>query len=302
MTLASPPARGATVPKGRRPAALVEGEFPLTAEDFRRIAAMLHADAGISLPESKATLVYSRLAKRLRALGLESFRDYCTLVAEHEGADERQRMLAALTTNVTRFFREPHHFEHLTRVVLPPLLDAARRGGRVRIWSAACSNGQEPYSIALTILALAPDAAELDVRVLATDIDPNMVAEGRAGLYAAGLLDPVPAEMRRRGFAPAADGSGRMEVADELRRLVVFNELNLIGNWPMKGRFDAIFCRNVVIYFEEDTQSRVWSRFVPLLQPGGRLFIGHSERLTGEAVARFDGEAITVHRLKGTAR
>lgn len=294
MTPARPAASAAST--------LVEGEFPLTAEDFRRIASMLHADAGIALPESKATLVYSRLAKRLRALGLESFRDYCALVAEDGGTDERQRMLAALTTNVTRFFREPHHFEHLTRVVLPPLLDAARRGGRVRIWSAACSNGQEPYTIALSILALMPDAAERDVRVLATDIDPNMVAEGRAGLYAPGLLEPVPADLRRRWFSPAADGSGRLEVADALRRLVTFNELNLIGAWPMKGRFDAIFCRNVVIYFEEDTQSRVWSRFTPLLQPGGRLFIGHSERLTGEAAARFEGEAITVHRLKAAVR
>ena len=141
-----------------RRAQLVDGEFLFTAEDFRTIAATLHAAAGIALPDSKATLVYSRLAKRLRALGLESFRDYCALVTGADGLDERQQMIVALTTNVTRFFREPHHFDHLKDRVLPPLLANARRGGQVRIWSAGCSNGQEPYSIALTILSLMPDA------------------------------------------------------------------------------------------------------------------------------------------------
>src|SRR5215470_1632949 len=154
-----PPARGCGMTPVRTPPsrsrsqdkALVPGEFLLTGEDFQNIAAMLHADAGIYLAETKATLVYSRLAKRLRALGLESFRDYCTLVAGSEGVGERQKMLAALTTNVTRFFREPHHFEHLKTHVLMPLAQAARKGRRVRLWSAASSSGQEPYSIALTV-------------------------------------------------------------------------------------------------------------------------------------------------------
>jgi chemotaxis protein methyltransferase CheR len=145
---------------------LVPGEFLLTGEDFQAIAAMLHADAGIYLAETKATLVYSRLAKRLRALGLESFREYCTLIAGAEGVGERQKMIAALTTNVTRFFREPHHFEHLRTRVLMPLADAARRGRRLRLWSAASSSGQEPYSIALTVLSVLPEAASLDIRVL----------------------------------------------------------------------------------------------------------------------------------------
>ncbi len=147
----APPSRARSQDK-----ALVPGEFLLTGDDFQQIAAMLHADAGIYLAESKATLVYSRLAKRLRALGLESFRDYCTLVAGTDGVDERQKMMAALTTNVTHFFREPHHFEHLKKQVLPPLVAAAKLGRRVRIWSAGCSSGQEPYSIALTILSLMP--------------------------------------------------------------------------------------------------------------------------------------------------
>ena len=155
--------------------ALVEGEFLFTNEDFTAIARMLYDDAGIALTESKASLVYSRLAKRLRVLGIESFQDYCRLVAGSEGTSERQNMLAALTTNVTRFFREQHHFDHLRTQVLPGLVARARTRGRVRIWSAGCSTGQEPYSIALTILDALPEAAGLDVRILATDIDPIAV-------------------------------------------------------------------------------------------------------------------------------
>jgi chemotaxis protein methyltransferase CheR len=278
---------------------LVEGEFAFTAEDFRRIAATLHDASGIALQESKATLVYSRLAKRLRVLGLESFREYCALVSGADGLDERQQMVVALTTNVTRFFREPHHFDHLKSDVLPPLLAAARRGGSVRIWSAGCSNGQEPYSIALTILSMMPDAAEHDIRVLATDIDSQMIAEGRFGVYGPTAMAPVSGELRARWFEPHANG---WSVTEPLRRLVTFNELNLMGEWPMRRRFDAIFCRNVVIYFEEDTQARVFSRFLPLLTPEGRLYIGHSERVAGEAASKLETDGVTTYRLRGRAR
>ena len=278
----------------RQGANMVDGEFAFTESDFRKISAMVHGDAGIHLPDAKATLVYSRLAKRLRALGLASFKDYCELVTGAEGLDERQKMLAALTTNVTRFFREPHHFDHLKEKVLPPLLDAARRGGKVRIWSAACSSGQEPFSSAMTILALMPDAPERDIRILATDIDPNMVAEGRSGSYAAHLLDGVPDNYRKR-WTSAAPG-GEVKMSDDLRALVTFNELNLIGDWPMKGKFDAIFCRNVAIYFEDDTQARLWSRFAPLNAINGVLYIGHSERIQGPAVAAYKPDGVTTYR------
>jgi len=280
-------------------AAVVDGEFAFTEGDFRKIAAMVHGDAGIALPDTKATLVYSRLAKRLRALGLSSFKDYCVLVAGKDGLDERQKMLAALTTNVTRFFREPHHFEDFASKVLPPLLQRARSGGRVRIWSAACSSGQEPYSAAMTLLSLMPNAGDLDIRILATDIDPNMVVDGRNGVYSENLLAGVSAEHRRRWTTTEASGGVRM--ADELRALVTFNELNLIGDWPMKGRFDVIFCRNVAIYFEDDTQARLWSRFAPLLQPGGTLYIGHSERIAGPAAALFTPDGVTTYRKVGEA-
>lgn len=283
-----------TLPANRE--RLVDGEFAFTGEDFRRIAAILHAAAGIALPDTKATLVYSRLAKRLRALGIASFRDYCALVAGSEGLDERQNMIAALTTNVTRFFREPHHFDHLKSQVLPPLLEAARRGEPVRIWSAGCSNGQEPYSIALTILSLMPDAAERNVRVLATDIDANVLAEGREGAYGAAAMEPVPDAMKSRWFERRGE---TWQAGPELRSLVTFNELNLMGEWPMRQRYHAIFCRNVVIYFDEPTQARVFERFLPLMAPGARLYIGHSERIGGAAVARLDTDGVTTYRLRG---
>jgi chemotaxis protein methyltransferase CheR len=274
---------------------LVDGEFLFTAEDFRRIAATLHAASGIALPESKATLVYSRLAKRLRTLGLESFRDYCALVSGAGGLDERQQMIVALTTNVTRFFREPHHFDHLKEKVLPPLLASAKRGGSVRIWSAACSNGQEPYSIALTVLSLMPDAPDYDIKILATDIDTQMLAEARAGVYSSQIVAAVPGELRARWFERDGDN---FRVSEPVRRLVTFNELNLIGDWPMRRQFQAIFCRNVVIYFEEETQAKVFSRFLPLLGPDARLYIGHSERVCGDAAARLETDGVTTYRLR----
>jgi chemotaxis protein methyltransferase CheR len=278
---------------------VVAGPFVFTREDFRRISSMLHEDAGIYLSDAKITLVYSRLAKRLRALGLESFRDYCALVASEKGIDERQRMLAALTTNVTSFFREPHHFEHLKNTVLSTRAQAVRRGGRLRIWSSACSDGQEPYSIAMTILSVIPEASTLDIRVLASDIDPNMVAAGTTGVYGDDAMSAVPRDMKARWFHPTKDGAkGGWAVSRELASLVVFRELNLVRPWPFKGQFDAIFCRNVVIYFEEETQNAVWSRFTPTLTSDGRLYIGHSERICGAAANDFESDGITTYRLR----
>lgn len=278
---------------------LVEGEFAFTADNFRRIAALMRETTGIYLVEAKATLVYSRLAKRLRLLGLADFDAYCTLIASAAGADERNAMVAALTTNVTRFFREPHHFDHLRDRVLPPLLEAAQRGGRVRIWSSACSSGEEPYSIALTILSQMPDAAAHDIRILATDIDPNVVATARAGMYGPQAVEPIPSALRERWMKrDGARADGQWRVGDEMRALVRLNTLNLIGDWPMKGQFDAIFCRNVVIYFEQATQDFIWRRFQNILSPQGRLYVGHSERVDAPG---FVSDGLTIYRLNGGA-
>lgn len=278
----------------KRANVLVEQEYVLTAEDFRRIAEVLYADAGIALTESKADLVYSRLARRLRKLGLETFRDYCGLIQSSDGLDERQAMLAALTTNVTRFFREPHHFDDLRNRVMPILAERARKGGRVRLWSAACSSGQEPYCMAMTVLETLPEAADLDVRILATDIDPNILAEARRGEYSEDLLAQVPPALLSKSF-DRPEG-GRRRVADRVRDLVSFRELNLIGDWPMRRKFDVIFCRNVAIYFDEPTQQTLWSRFADVTTDGAMLYIGHSERVSGKAANSFQSSGLTAYR------
>ncbi|MCB1380159.1 MAG: protein-glutamate O-methyltransferase [Alphaproteobacteria bacterium] len=272
------------------------GEFAFTRDDFSVIARTLYDEAGIHLPTSKATLVYSRIAKRLRALGLESFRDYCALIGAEGGAGERAAMIAALTTNVTRFFREPHHFTHLKASVLPPLLRQARDGRRLRIWSAGCSSGPEPYSIALTILQLMPDARSFDIRILATDINPNVLQVARDGVYTSAEVDDIPADLRRTWMEPWEQGGPHLVFDKAVRGLVSFRELNLMAEWPMRGPFDAIFCRNVVIYFDENTQMRIWNRMLPLLHSGGYLYIGHSERVSGPAVTSLQLQSTTTYR------
>jgi chemotaxis protein methyltransferase CheR len=276
-----------------------DGEFPFTWSDFRKIAELVHSEAGIVLTETKANLVYSRLAKRLRAIGLRSFRDYCILVQGAEGVDERQTMIAAMTTNVTRFFREVHHFDYLRTHVLPGLLAAARKGERVRVWSAGTSSGEEAYSIGLTILSVMPEAAEYNVRILATDIDPEMLRRGDEGIYPVRQLGDVPAEMRRNWLEPVASGGEvELKAGPALRTLVRFRELNLLREWPMKNKFDIIFCRNVMIYFDDETQDKVWGRFAGILKPGGTLCIGHSERIA-IGTQPFELKGQTIYRRQG---
>lgn len=281
----------------RRSEPLIEGEFHFTAGNFEQIAALLRAQSGIVLNDAKATLVYSRLAKRVRKLGMADFDEYCAYVETTEGQGERNEMLAALTTNVTRFFREPHHFDHLRDKVLPRLVEAAQKGGRVRLWSAACSSGEEPYSMALTLLGAFPDAQRYDVRILATDIDPNIIKKAKAGVYREDAVSTIPPNLRDRWLRRDNDGEDKnWSVKDEVRSLITFKELNLIGDWPMRGRFDAIFCRNVVIYFEEATQVFLWNRFKTMLSPEGRLYIGHSERCDVDGYA---SDGLTVYKLGG---
>jgi chemotaxis protein methyltransferase CheR len=279
---------------------LASGEYPLRRRDLNEIAAMIYSDAGISLNETKASLVYSRLSKHIRSLGLTGFQEYCSLVSSAAGAAARREMLSHLTTNFTRFFRENHHFDHLRTEVLPELLARARNGGRVRIWSAACSDGQEPYSIALTVLSLMPNAADYDFRILATDIDPKILTLARAGAYDETALETVSPAMRKQWFQEVdIQGRRKFQIDDRVKRLITFNELNLMAQWPFKGVFDVIFCRNVVIYFDEPTQVKIWSRFADLLPEGGHLYIGHSERVSGDAKAILDNVGITTYRYLG---
>ena len=290
-------ASAATSVAATKPQPLPAGEFGYSIEDFAFIATTLYEDAGIHLPSTKANLVYSRLAKRLRKLGLESFRDYCSFVGSSDGADERAQMIAALTTNVTRFFREPHHFEHLKDRILAPQLKDIRSGQRLRIWSAGCSSGQEPYTIALAILSLLPDARAYNVRILATDINVHVLETARRAIYTADEVRNVPVELRRAWMEQA--GSGNVRLDDGPRGLVTLRPLNLVGAWPMSGPFDAVFCRNVLIYFDEKTQMRILNRLTSLIRPGGYLYLGHSERLVGPAEALFKIDGTTVYRKLG---
>jgi chemotaxis protein methyltransferase CheR len=237
----------------------------------------VHELTGISLADSKRELVYSRLARRLRKLQLTSFSEYCALV-EQGGAEEMQELTNAMTTNLTSWFRERYHFEQLASEALPYI--AKQRAGthRVRLWSAGCSTGEEPYSMAMVLREVQRGFSDWDVRVLATDIDSNVVQTAAAGVYPADRLKGLEARQLARWFKP--DGRAQhYTVEDELKSLITFKQLNLLDAWPVKGPFDVIFCRNVTIYFDKDTQRELFERMADLQEPGGWLFIGHSENL-----------------------
>ncbi|WP_223274719.1 protein-glutamate O-methyltransferase CheR [Tateyamaria sp. syn59] len=188
-------------------------------------------------------------------------------------------MISALTTNVSQFFREAQHFDMLCDALLPTFRERIRTGQRIRIWSAGCSNGQEPYSVAMHLLSLEPSLADADFRILATDIDPNVIAFAQQGKYAPAQLKGVP-KSHLHGFTMAhPDDGGDRVMSERLKTVVSFRELNLFDDWPMQFPFDAIFCRNVVIYFDQPTQERLWPRFSTRIRPGGLLFLGHSERI-----------------------
>lgn len=256
--------------------AIAAREFEYRPEDFAAIAQLLEERTGIHLPPHKDQLVYSRLAKRLRALGLPSFSTYRAYIAGPEGGGELLRMVNALTTNLTRFFREPHHFAHL-RTQLAGLVDRTSHARRLRLWSAGCSTGPEPYSLALVLRDVVPDLAKWDAKILATDIDTDVLTLAATGRYPRDSIADVPAP-HQRFFA--AVGTDEVEVAPEIRALVTFKSLNLVGPWPFKGPFDAIFCRNVAIYFAPETQTQLFVRFGDMLTADGYLYIGHSETLS----------------------
>ena len=266
-------------------------EFILTAAEFASIVNRVRETTGIVLGETKRDLVYGRLGRRLRARGCTSFADYLALLDSPEGEDEQTELVNAITTNLTSFFREPHHFEALAKTVLPGLAQAP--GRRLRIWSAACSSGEEPYSIAMVVQKTLPDLARWDARILATDIDTGMIAASRAGVYELAKTAAIPREMARGRMAKM--DADTVEMSQELKELIRFRPLNLLGPWPFRGTFDVIFCRNVVIYFDKETQRRLFDRFADALAPGGWLFIGHSESLF-RVCDRFQHLGRTIYR------
>jgi chemotaxis protein methyltransferase CheR len=251
--------------------AAAAADTALSAAHFREISGIVYDVAGIQLPPGKEGLVRSRLAKRLRARGLASYGEYLDLV-RRPGGDELAEMVDALTTNKTDFFREPAHFDFLRARVLPRL-----GPGPLRVWSAGCSTGEEPYTLAVVLRDALPDLARRDVKILATDISRRVLAQAKAGVYGDQAIEGVPPEPRRRHFARGPEG---WAASDALRALITFAPLNLMGAWPMRGPFQAIFCRNVMIYFDRPTQQTLVQRFHDLLAPGGYLFVGHSESLS----------------------
>jgi chemotaxis protein methyltransferase CheR len=250
----------------------------LSPREFARVAALVQRVAGIHLQPGKEGLVRARLARRLRALGADGFADYLAFVERDGTHGELREMVDALTTNKTSFFRESAHFDFLTAAVLPALA-AARRAPR--LWSAGCSTGEEPYTLAMVARDALPASLAAETRILATDISARVLARAAVASYTTEMVAGLPGALVRRHFAPAADG--QWTVAEPTRRLVRLARLNLVGAWPMRGPFDAIFCRNVMIYFDKPTQAALVRRFRALLAPGGHLFVGHSESLSGIA-------------------
>jgi chemotaxis protein methyltransferase CheR len=247
---------------------------PLGDREFRRICALVREHAGIELGDNKRPMCQTRLIRRLRALNLTSYTDYVALLDDPD-SPEHGELINALTTNVTSFFREQHHFDTLASLVLPPLVE---RGRRVRLWSAGCSTGEEPWSLAMIVREVFGDG--MDVKILATDIDTQVLAHARAGVYTDEQVAPVAAKRRQRFLARGAgENRGLWRVADELRGLVTFNQLNLFDPWPMRGRFDVISCRNVIIYFDVPNKTKLVRGYHDKLEPGGYLLLGHSESL-----------------------
>ncbi len=268
----------------------------LTDQAFERVQLFAGREAGLSIPASKRAMVQSRIARRLSVVGLADFIDYLDFVESPAGQDEKDELLSVLVTNVSHFFREVHHFDTLRTEVIPGLLETAAKGGRIRIWSAACSSGQEPYSIAMCLLEAEPNIARLDVKILATDIDKNILTLARAGHYDITQIDGIPDAYQSKYLTPVTDLGGTTEVTQSVRDLVTFRRLNLMQPWPMREKLDAIFCRNVVIYFSQDTQDALWPRFEDALKPGGWLFLGHSERIRPNAKTAFVSKGITTYR------
>ncbi len=276
-------------------------EFAFTEKDFNRVCKLIYEHAGISLKSSKQDMVYSRLARRLRANGIDNFRDYLALL-ESDNKIEWEAFVNSLTTNLTSFFREPHHFP-----LLAELANKNRKRSSLSLWCSAASTGEEPYSMAMTMVDAFGSYAP-PVTIVATDVDTNVLARAEQGIYPVERVEKLASDVVKRFFLRGTGAqAGFVRVRPELRAMITFRPLNLLaGDWPIRGPLDAIFCRNVMIYFDKETQLKILQRFAPLLQSEGLLFAGHSEnfhnathlfRLRGKTVyelvkPRFDGQQL----------
>ncbi len=256
-----------------------EREFDFSKSNFEYIKKLVKQNTGIHLTDAKQQLVYSRLARRLRSLKLSTFNEY-TEYLETNYDQEIVELTNAITTNLTSFFREPHHFEFMSDVFLPYIYKQKKVEKTLRIWSAGCSTGEEPYSIAMTLKENVPPIKNWDIKVLATDLDTNVVQKAKSGVYADERIVGMKPERIKKWFTSGAGTqAGNVKVSPKLQDYITFKQLNLMDQWPMNGKFDLIFCRNVVIYFDKPTQKILFDRYADLLTPTGYLIVGHSETL-----------------------
>ncbi len=269
---------GATRARSARPE-----KATLTAKDFERLSQFVYAEVGIKMPPSKKTMLEARLQKRLRVLNLESYKEYCDYLFSSAGMErELPHMIDVVTTNTTDFFREPRHFDYLLDLVLPDLAGGLCRRREARVWSAGCSIGMEPYTLAMVLSEFQTAHKGFHFSILATDISTQALEQAVAAIYDEDRVAPVPKQMKSKYLLRSKDRTKRLvRVAPELRRLVRFRRLNFMEEFTLQDPLDIIFCRNVIIYFDRVTQEKLFHKFCRCLQPGGYLFIGHSESLTG---------------------
>ena len=273
-------------------------EVELSESDFRDILKLIRDVTGITMGEQKRQLVYRRIRTRLQETGIPTFRDYVDYIRSGD-SPEVEKFCNAVTTNLTSFFRENHHFEYLAKTILPELTAKKRKSKRIRIWSAGCSTGEEPYSIAMTVLETFSQYKNWDLKVLCTDLDSDVVGKARAGVYPDGRIDGVSVARRKRWFENIGTANDpEYSATAELRDPLTFNQLNLMHDWPMRGKFDVIFCRNVVIYFDKDTQRKLVARYEKVLEDGGYLILGHSESLF-KVSENFELLGNTIYRKLG---
>lgn len=260
------------------------GDDLLTEKEFEFISDLVYKHCGINLHQGKKELVRARLAKRLRATGYKTVADYMKFVQDDPTGGEFTHLIDAISTNLTSFFRENQHFQFLSEKFLPNLLERKKKMGQhnIRAWSAASSSGEEPYTIAITLKEAVDGKGAWDIKLLATDISTHVLKIAQTGTYDMKRVEPVPPQLRHKYFTTSkVEGATVAQVSPVLKEMVRFRHLNLMQTWPFKGPFDFIFCRNVMIYFDKPTQQALVRRFYDCLAPGGLLFTGHSESLTG---------------------